>query len=448
MKNIKPPKNGSNTNKPINVNNINIMNTQRNRIQSVSNDVFTDSPVNDSVDPTFQMVISKRNHSSTSTGSLTDKNKKNKPIFASPNRFAVLDNVNVDTENTQTTQNETGLDMETEQPKIKPPPPVFIRGILDYSAFRAVLIELIGANNFVVKSSANNLKVQTTNSDTYRSLIKYLKENKAEFHTYQAHEDKSFRIVIRNIHPSTPTTDIGIAIEEIGGFTVRNVTNVLNKTNKNKLPIFFVDLEPAEINKDIFFINSLLNTKIKIEEPYKKRTVIQCINCQEYGHSKSYCAHPPRCVKCASNHPSSTCTKTRDQPPVCALCGGTHTANYRGCQIHKELQRLHYGKTIPKTNTSKPNVSYSQIVNETRDSPEKTQRDIPNINDTSSFPNLTQNPSNSQHKTYKNTPPNNTSNESEIALQLSSFITEFKLILNPLISLLTTVINKLMKDGH
>jgi len=191
-----------------------------------------------------------------------------------------------------------------------------------------------------------------------------------------------------------------------------------------------------------------LNTKIKIEEPYKKRTVIQCINCQEYGHSKSYCAHPPRYVKCASNHPSSNCTKTRDQPPVCALCGGVHTANYRGCQIHKVLQHLHYGKTILKTNISKPNISYSQIVNETRDSPDKTQRDAPNINDTSSFPNLTQNPSNSHHKTYKITSSDNTSNESEIALQLSSFITEFKLILNPLISLLTTVINKLMKDGH
>jgi len=53
--------------------------------------------------------------------------------------------------------------METEQPKIKLPPPVFIRGILDYSEFRTVIIESIGANNFVVKSSADNLKVQTTN---------------------------------------------------------------------------------------------------------------------------------------------------------------------------------------------------------------------------------------------------------------------------------------------
>ncbi|KAE9528689.1 hypothetical protein AGLY_012264 [Aphis glycines] len=53
-----------------------------------------------------------------------------------------------------------------------------------------------------------------------------------------------------------------------------------------------------------------------------------------------------------------------------------------------------------------------------------------------------------QNQIQQNTLFNNTANDSEIALQLSSFINEFKLILNPLIFLLTTVINKLMKDGH
>lgn len=71
-------------------------------------------------------------------------------------------------------------------------------------------------------------------------------------------------------------------------FTVHNISNALNKTTINKQPIFFVDLEPAEINKDIFQIHLLLNTKIKIEEHHKRRTVIQCIHFQEYEHSKFY----------------------------------------------------------------------------------------------------------------------------------------------------------------
>lgn len=329
--------------------------------------------------------------------------------------------------------------MDTEEIKIKPPPPIFVRGLLDFAAFRTILINLVGINNFFVKSTSKNLKIQSNNSDTCRSIIKYLKESKAEYHTFRAQEDKSFRIVVRNLHPSTPTVDIGIAIQEIG-YTVRSVTNVLHKTTKSKLPIFFVDLEPAEINQDIFHLNALLNTKIKIEEPYKKREIIQCINCQEYGHSKTYCAYPSRCVRCNSNHSTSACNKISDQPPVCVLCGGDHTANYRGCQVHKNLQKLHHGKSNSNNKfNKKSNIVKGGVVKS-----DSAHTSPPDLTDTSSFPHLSQKPP--QIKSQKNTSQNNNENSQEsIAIQLSSFISEFKLIINPLISLLTTVIDKLLK---
>ncbi|KAF0762466.1 Uncharacterized protein FWK35_00002735 [Aphis craccivora] len=103
-------------------------------------------------------------------------------------------------------------------------------------------------------------------------------------------EDKAYHIVIRNLHPTTNTAEIRTALEEIG-FEVRQITNVLHKTTKLNLSIFFVDLEPSELNKDIFHISYILHTKVKIEEPYKKRDLVQCLNCQEYGHTKTYCAH-------------------------------------------------------------------------------------------------------------------------------------------------------------
>ncbi|VVC35090.1 Pre-C2HC domain [Cinara cedri] len=242
--------------------------------------------------------------------------------------------------------------MDTDEKKIKPPPSIFVRGLLDFAALRTILINSVGINNFFVKSTSKNLKIQSINSDTYRSIIKYLKESKAECHIFQVQEDKSFRIVVRNLHPSTPTVDIGIAIQEIG-YTVRSVMNVLHKTTKSKLPIFFVDLEPAKINKDIFHLNSILNTKIQIEELYKRRDIIQCTNCQEYGHSKTYCAYPSRCVRCNFNHSTLACNKTNDQPPVCVICGGDHTANYRGCQVHKNLQKLQHDKSISNNKFNK-----------------------------------------------------------------------------------------------
>ena len=306
------------------------------RIQSDSSDIFTSSVEIDGNNFVFPKNKHKRLHSSPKSN--TQEHKKNKPMFITVNRYSPLfteDNI-LESSDTHA-DNITNIDVD--QPaKIKLPPPIFVRGILDFVGFRNQLIDLIGSENFIFKSSTNNLKVQTTQPEFYRKIIHFLKENNAQYHTYQPFEDKPFRVVFRNLHPSTPTVEIGIAIEEIG-FSVRQVTNVIQKATKNNIPMFFVDLEPAAINTDIFSVTSLLHTKIKIEEPHKRRDILQCHNCQDYGHSKKYCSYSPRCVRCGE-HPSIHCTKTRDSPAKCALCKGDHPANYKGCQTYKSLQQL------------------------------------------------------------------------------------------------------------
>lgn len=165
-------------------------------------------------------------------------------------------------------------------------------------------------------------------------------------------------------------------------------------------------------------------------------------NCQEYGHSKSYCAHPPRCVKCAANHSTFDCTKSEDEPPACALCGGNHTANYRGCQVHKNLRSFQYDKNVSnKKYNLRSDVKYNSIVKKGEDFCVKINLNPPNINDISYFPKLI---SQSLHPNIpKHIPPNYIESkcESNLVRQLSSLISEFKLIINPLVSLLTTVIN-------
>ena len=284
----------------------------------------------------------KRNLSSTDT----PETKKVKPLFVTLNRFSSLsndDSVMEDIVSNSTPNNLSPNDDQTVKSKL--PPPIFVRGILDFVRFRNELVKLIGNEKFFFKSSTNDLKIQTADPESYRELIRYLKLNKAQYHTYQPQEEKAFCVVVRNLHPSTPTVEVGIAIEEIG-YSVRQVANVLQKITKHKLPMFFVDLEPAEINKDIFGVTSLLHTKIKIEEPHKRRDVIQCLNCQDYGHTKKYCSYPPRCVRCGGHHPSTSCNKSNELLAKCALCEEDHLANYKGCCIYKDLQQLRKPNSI------------------------------------------------------------------------------------------------------
>lgn len=98
-------------------------------------------------------------------------------------------------------------------------------------------------------------------------------------------------------------------IEELG-FLVRQVVNIRHSQSKKSQPMFFVDLEPSEHNKEIFGINSLLHTQVKIEESHIRKNMVQCHNCQDYRHSRSYCAYKSRCVRCGLDHISAECSKS------------------------------------------------------------------------------------------------------------------------------------------
>lgn len=158
----------------------------------------------------------------------------------------------------------------------KPPPPIFVRGVTKYSNLSTALIELISDDNVYCEASADRLKIQTANPESYRSLIYFLKEEGTEFHTYQLKEDKPLRVVIRNLHQTIEPDTIKEELE-IRMFDVRRVTNVLHKVTKTPLPLFFVDLEPQIKSKNIFQLTSLLHTKIRKEEPYKTKLLSQTI---------------------------------------------------------------------------------------------------------------------------------------------------------------------------
>jgi len=128
------------------------------------------------------------------------------------------------------------------------------------------ITNLIGRNSFIYKSSSTHLKIQTEKPEDYRTLIRFLKENDAEFHTYQFQSEKPYRVIIRNIYPTTSVFEISSEFEEIS-FATRQVTNIRHNLTKNPLPLFFADLELDSSNQDFFKVTSLLHTKINVEEP-------------------------------------------------------------------------------------------------------------------------------------------------------------------------------------
>ena len=89
-----------------------------------------------------------------------------------------------------------------------------------------------------------------------------------------------------------------------------------------------VEIEPKSTNKEIYNKKSLLHSTLSFEPPRPVRQVRQCGNCQQYGHTKTYCHRSSKCIKCVGNHKSKDCTKTIPPKDVkCVLCSGNHPAN-------------------------------------------------------------------------------------------------------------------------
>lgn len=338
-----------------------------------------------------QQKKSKRIHSDSSVSDNTTSSKPQqirKKLFSSTNLFEVLSqNVNTD-ENLD--DNLVDLEPPIIPDTIKPPPPIFVKGVVDFPELCLTLIELIDVDNFICKSTSDCLIIQTSNPVAYRALVHFLRDEKAEFRTYQLKEDKPLRVVIRNLNPTTP---LNLIKEEL---TVRlfeegQVTNVLHKVTKNRLPLFFVDLEPTTISNEI---------------------------------------------RCGDEHQSSNCPNSRDLPPKCAHCSENHPANYKGCSIYKEIQRRK--RCSPTSNSVHDNLRSKPINVQGSHLPDHTLPSQP--------PPLTKTYAQATHNTHTNNsiPTASETNAPDINKTLSTFLDEFKSLIYPMLSLLTKLISSLI----
>lgn len=239
---------------------------------------------------------------------------------------------------------------QTNDTVVKPvkPPPLYVDRVSNIQPLLKMLDE-VAADNYEVKVLRNDqVRIQPVSTETCKKIVKNLQEKDTEFYTYRPKQDRWFKVVLKNLHPSTDAEEIKAELE-MQGHKVTNIWNVKQRNTKKALPLHFVELEPNSNNKQIYNIKSLLHCRVDFEPPRPKRDIPQCGNCQQYGHTKKYCFRKPKCIKCAGDHASSKCErKERSDSVKCILCDGNHPANYKGCAVYKELQKIKYPPQLVK----------------------------------------------------------------------------------------------------
>lgn len=328
-------------------------------------------------------------------------------------------------------------------PRNEKPPPIFVPDIHNVRSMVDSIEQVISKDDYTYKcTNNNNVKINAVTVDAYRKLVNFLTGLKVQFHTFQIKKERAYRVVLKNMHFSNDLADIKSAIESYG-HKVRNIANLKSSKTKNPLSIFFIDLEPAKNNKDIYQVEFLLNAKIYFEPPHKFKDIVQCKKCQRYGHTRSYCGYTGRCVKCGLSHDTSECKKLLNSPPKCALCEGEHPSNYKGCQVYKEIKTKSFpplrSKNIAESLPSKA------VINGPTEQSVLTSTDA--VQDTNTRK------SNGANMTYAQvTSQTNVDNSDNASLtqSLTTFFNKFEKLMEQqaqqigtLLNLLTTVISKL-----
>jgi hypothetical protein len=78
-------------------------------------------------------------------------------------------------------------------------PPIHITDVKNISPL-IQLLEKIAKQQYEIKAVTNNqVKVQPKTAESYRIIIKALAEKRTEFHTYKLKEERSNRIVLKNM---------------------------------------------------------------------------------------------------------------------------------------------------------------------------------------------------------------------------------------------------------
>ncbi|KAL2723589.1 hypothetical protein V1477_019440 [Vespula maculifrons] len=102
--------------------------------------------------------------------------------------------------------------------KIPSPPAIFLEEVLDMQSMISSLEKVVKKENYSLK--ANNDKMHT------KKMVKQLKTVNARFHIYQFKQDRTFRVILCNIHHSANMVELKEELLLLG-YKILNISNVI-----------------------------------------------------------------------------------------------------------------------------------------------------------------------------------------------------------------------------
>ena len=117
---------------------------------------------------------------------------------------------------------------------------------------------------------------------------------------------------------------------DLNKISYAKVERLKSKKDGRVLPIFQLEITDPDEAEALLSQNLVCNVTgivYKVEEFRAPISVMQCYNCQCFGHSAKTCTSKQKCLICGENHSHKGCPNRELRKPTCANCKGPHVAS-------------------------------------------------------------------------------------------------------------------------
>ena len=155
---------------------------------------------------------------------------------------------------------------------------------------------------------------------------------------FQINKAHSKSLVIKGV-PTDITESEFKEFLDVNKISYAKAERLKSQKDGRVLPIFQLDISDPDEAEALLSKNLACNitgTVYQVEEFRKPVSVMQCFNCQSFGHSAKNCRSKQECLMCGESHTHKGCPNKEARKPKCANCKGPHVASYKGCPAYKK----------------------------------------------------------------------------------------------------------------
>lgn len=90
---------------------------------------------------------------------------------------------------------------ERQDPPTTKPPPIFVDKVSNIQPLITLLNEHVSENYEIKVLRNEQVKIQSKSSEAYSKIVKQVEIKQTEFYTYKQKKDRSFKVILKNMHP-------------------------------------------------------------------------------------------------------------------------------------------------------------------------------------------------------------------------------------------------------